>query len=128
MTIRVPHDLALIVGGAVGKAWQRFFDDVAKALNAAATQLTTTVQTSRLINAGAGLKGGGDLSSDRAFSLYVYVGAVSGLPTSGLTPGDHAYASNGRNAGEGAGSGTGSEVVWSGTIWRIPGVATAVAA
>jgi hypothetical protein len=50
---------------------------------------------------------------------------VTGLPTPTRT-GVTAYATNARNAGEGAGTGTGSIVAWSGSIWRIPGISTAV--
>lgn len=39
-----------------------------------------------------------------------------------------AYATDARNGGEGAGTGTGSTVEWTGTIWKIPGIAGAVAA
>lgn len=126
MTIRVPHDLHFLDGEAVGRAWGKFFDDVAKVVNAVATQIASTVPNSRIINAGAGLKGGGDLSADVAISLYSFVGAVGSLPTAGLTRGDHAYATDARNTGEGAGAGTGSMVVWSGMLWRIPGQSGAV--
>lgn len=47
---------------------------------------------------------------------------VANLPTtatlSTLLPGDTAYASNGRAGAEGAGSGTGTLVVWNGTNWK----------
>lgn len=39
-----------------------------------------------------------------------------------------AYAPDARNGGEGVGSGTGSTVEWTGSIWKIPGIAGAVAA
>jgi hypothetical protein len=55
--------------------------------------------------------------------------AVADLPD--LDPrlvGVLAYATDARNGGEGAGSGTGSTVEWTGTIWKIPGIAGAVAA
>lgn len=42
--------------------------------------------------------------------------------------GDTVWCSNARNTGEGAGAGTGSLVTYSGSLWRIPGVSTAVAA
>lgn len=39
-----------------------------------------------------------------------------------------AYATDARNEGEGAGSGTGSTVEWTGSLWKIPGTPGAVAA
>ena len=39
-----------------------------------------------------------------------------------------AYATDARNGGEGAGLGTGSTVEWTGSLWKIPGIAGAVAA
>lgn len=54
---------------------------------------------------------------------------VSGLPTCNAgAQGVTVYASDARNAGEGAAAGTGSTVTCSGSgaLWRIPGVATAV--
>lgn len=38
------------------------------------------------------------------------------------------FCTNARNAGEGAGAGTGATVVWSGSKWHISGVSTAVTA
>gem|GEM_PF-3209690 len=52
---------------------------------------------------------------------------VATLPT-GQPAGAQAFATNARNAGEGAGVGTGSSVVFDGTNWKIPGIAGAVAA
>lgn len=54
---------------------------------------------------------------------------VAGLPDPAIVPvGAVAFATDARNAGEGVGTGTGSLVANDGTIWKIPGVATAVAA
>lgn len=67
-----------------------------------------------------------DLASAMA-SVPLATYAVADLPSA--TPaGRVVYASNARNGAEGAGSGTGSIVVSSGSIWHIPGVATAVTA
>lgn len=44
--------------------------------------------------------------------------AVASLPTSGITAGCTAYATNGRKSGEGVGSGTGVPVWHDGTNWR----------
>lgn len=44
------------------------------------------------------------------------------------TVGRTVFCTNARNAGEGAGSGTGSIVVWSGSKWHLPGVSSAVTA
>ena len=52
---------------------------------------------------------------------------VATLPVT-TTPGRTVFCSNVRNAGEAAGSGTGSVVQWSGGRWHIPGIATAVQA
>lgn len=53
--------------------------------------------------------------------------AVASLPASAIKS-ERAYATNGRNGGEGAASGTGTPVFYSGSAWRVPGVAGAVAA
>jgi len=52
---------------------------------------------------------------------------VATLPA-GQPVGAQAFATDGRNAGEGAAAGTGSSVVFDGTNWKIPGIAGAVAA
>lgn len=54
------------------------------------------------------------------------VAQLASIPTP--QAGDTVWCSNARNTGEGAGAGTGSLVTYSGSLWRIPGVATAVAA
>lgn len=80
-----------------------------------------------LVNAGAGLDGGGTLTGDVTLRLYVAVTTVATLPASAAL-GAWAFATDGRNSGEGAAAGTGCPVCWNGSLWRIPGVATAVAA
>ncbi len=70
----------------------------------------------------------------RVFRFGKYSGVhnsytVAALPSAASAGvGAEVYASNARNTGEGAGLGTGSVVVSNGSIWRIPGVATAVTA
>ena len=53
---------------------------------------------------------------------------VAKLPAT-ATPGDFAFASNGRKTGEGAGAGTGVFVFFDGTAWRVAsaGAATVTA-
>lgn len=82
------------------------------------------------IVAGAGLTAGGQIGGNAAIALYKYVGPVAGLPTDNQT-GDHAFATDGRNSGEGGGAGTGCEVVWTSAginLWRVNGIATVVTA
>lgn len=52
---------------------------------------------------------------------------VAALP-SNANPGQTAYASNGRKAGEGAGAGTGVPVYYSNGAWRVYSTDAAVAA
>jgi hypothetical protein len=54
--------------------------------------------------------------------------AVAALPTSGVGPGSKAWASDGRKDGEGAGAGTGVEVVYDGSAWLRVSDFTAVQA
>lgn len=52
---------------------------------------------------------------------------VATLPVT-TNPGRTVFCTNARNGAEGVGEGTGSIVVWSGSRWHLPGVATAVTA
>jgi hypothetical protein len=54
---------------------------------------------------------GGALGGNVALAFYVTLTAVAALPAT-ATVGDWAYAVDGRKAGEGAGSGTGTPVFW----------------
>lgn len=135
MTIRlVPPHKDPIIGpdGRMSQSWASHHDAVAKAATGALTaaQAEETVINGRLINAGAGLQGGGDLSQDRFVSLYKFTGPVAKLPTTGNTSGDWALATDACNATETTGNGTGCPVVWSvaASAWRIPGIAAAVSA
>lgn len=53
---------------------------------------------------------------------------VAGLATLSAAPGDTAYASDGRKAGETAGNGTGVLVFFDGTIWAAVDTGAAAAA
>jgi hypothetical protein len=81
------------------------------------------VEKVRLTTAGVTITGATTLTSTIGLKSYT----VATLPTPG-TRGRAADCSNARNAGEGAGLGTGSIVEDDGTNWKIPGVASAVAA
>lgn len=94
----------------------------------AATQAAAAVPKTTQVLGTGGLAGGADLGDNAGVSLYVAKVVVADLPTTGITPGQHAFALDGRNSGEGAGSGTGVAVIWSGSAWRINGVASAVTA
>lgn len=62
-------------------------------------------------------------------SLIPATNTVATLPTpTGALVGALRFASNARNAGEGAAAGTGATVECTGSIWKIPGIAGAVAA
>lgn len=100
---------------------------------------TALTERVRVTSAGRVLLGASVPTDDNSNALQVNGGvAASGpilpgtytvatLPTPG-TARRIAYASNARNAGEGAAAGTGSIVVDNGTAWRIPGTTTAVTA
>lgn len=109
--------IRLRVGGSVDKV------DQAKTTADAAAPGTAEVV------AGAGLIHGAPIGSNASIGLYVVVTTVAKLPTSGIA-GQHAYATNGRNGGEGASSGTGCEVIWNGPLarWVIPGQTAAITA
>lgn len=53
-----------------------------------------------------------------SLSLHPAVSTVAGLPAAGSFLGEQRYVSNGRaNGSQGAGTGTGCPVFWSGTAW-----------
>lgn len=126
-TLRAPLEVIWRPEQPMPEAWKRFFEAVAGAANIALA-VGQEVPNTREVNAGAGLQGGGTLEANVALRLYDTVATVADLPTTGNAVGNWAYALNGRNSGEGGGAGTGCPVQWSGTIWRIPGISTAVAA
>lgn len=128
MTLRTPHDLLVQTASGLTEQWRRYFDAVTSAVNDSVSQISSFTHASRLINAGAGLQGGGSLAADRYVGLYKAVDSVANLPAGGNTMGDWAYATDACNVGEGAGTGTGCAVTWSGGAWRIPGVSSAVTA
>jgi hypothetical protein len=80
------------------------------------TAIAAVPKTTEVV-AGGGLQIGGALAGNVGLALYRGKVAVAGLPTTGNSEGDLAYALNGRKVGEGAGSGTGVPVWWSGTHW-----------
>jgi len=129
--IRAPLELPLWVGaGEIVQRWRRWVQDITAAGNAAnaAAPASSVPSNSRRINPGAGLLGGGNLGADVTISLYRIVDVVANLPTDGNTIGQRAFATDACNAGEATGAGTGCGVEWNGSLWRIPGVSTAVTA
>ncbi|HEY5107213.1 MAG TPA: hypothetical protein VII73_10655 [Caulobacteraceae bacterium] len=102
--------------------WFRFF--IQAVFSALRTDLTATMAAvdaaapaSALVVATGGLKQGGPIGPNAAVALYSALTTVAMLPTSGMAEGDWAYALNGRKAGEGAGSGTGTPVFYSRGSW-----------
>lgn len=129
--------------GEMPLGWRRFFEGVFFRLGGAtdsvfaalATALSALPNTTQVI-ASRGLQFGGPSEGGNIpIGLYSYVGPVAGLPTTASIPApqswDHAFATDGRNSGEGASAGTGCEVIWVASglnIWRINGTATVVTA
>lgn len=129
--IAAPYQVPFTDGnGRITEAWLRWIGGVTSGANAGQLAATTAdaVHTSRVVGAGPGLVGGGDLTDNRTISLYRAIDIVANLPATGNSLAQWCFATNARNSGEGAGAGTGSPVCWSGTAWRIPGVASAVTA
>lgn len=91
--------------------------DLMAALDALSARTVNGVPSTRTVVAAGGLQGGGALAADVGLSLYRVAAPVAQLPLSGNTPGDWAYAVDGRKPGEAAGSGTGVPVFWSHTAW-----------
>lgn len=118
-------------------AWRRFLEGVFTRLGGATDNVFAALAASLSgvtgeIVASGGLQFGGLISADTPvpISLYRTVGPVASLPTTGKT-GDWSFANDARNAGEGAGLGTGSPVYWTSAsinAWRIPGQSGAVTA
>lgn len=106
------------IGGSVDKV------DQAKTTADAAAPGTAEVV------AGAGLINGGQIGFNATIGLYLIVTTVAKLPAAGNIAGRRAYATDGRNSGEGAWSGTGCEVIWNGPLarWVIPGQTAAITA
>jgi hypothetical protein len=75
------------------------------------------VPQSTVIAAAGGLKTGGALSANVGVTLYAAMTSVALLPSVGNSPGDWAYALDGRKPGEGAGAGTGVPCFWSAGNW-----------
>ena len=98
-------------------------DQAAVTADAAAPGTTEVV-------AGSGLQVGGQISGNVPVALYKVVTSVAGLPATDNAAGDWAYATNGRNSGEGAAAGTGTPVVWNAPLarWTIPGQTAAITA
>ncbi len=105
-------------------AWQDVIEGLYQRVGATTDKVDTAhslavnaVPQSREVVAGGGLQIGGQLTGNVGLALYKTVDQVSNLPSTGNAEGDVAYALNGRKSGEGAGSGTGVPVWWSGSHW-----------
>lgn len=130
-----PANIPLVdADGRAPLTWRRFLEGVFRRLGGSTDSVFAALVTSLSglsaieVVASGGLQFGGTASGGPIpVSLYVAIDQVANLPT-GVNPGDWAFATDGRNSGEGAAAGTGCPVVWSGSAWRIPGVSTAVAA
>lgn len=97
-------------------------------LNATKTTADAAAPGTAEVVPGAGLQGGGAIGVNAAVSLYCYEGPVAGLSSLSQRTGDWAYATNGRKAGEGAGSGSGTPVWFDGASWIAPDTGTGVTA
>jgi hypothetical protein len=102
-------------------------------LSTAALQTEGGISAKKNVRVGNGLfvygGGGASVFDVNANGAKVPTFTVAGLPSAATAgAGRMAYATNARNGGEGAASGTGSLVVSDGTNWKIPGIAGAVAA
>ena len=104
-------------GGRPTPYFQGWLSSVADALNAAADQAARAAPSTLNIVAAGGLQRGGPLSDEVGIALYRATKPVSQLPMTGNSPGDWAYAVDGRKPGESNGQGTGVPVFWSVTAW-----------
>jgi hypothetical protein len=101
----------------VDALWQRTGGRTDK-VEAAASIAASAVQQGVEVNALGGLQYGGPLGGNVGVALYVAYAAVADLPAvAGLSPGDWAYAMDGRKPGEGSGAGTGVPVFLSAGNW-----------
>jgi hypothetical protein len=119
LTLKILSAAAPIVGasGRPSAYFQGWLSSVVDALNATTRLASAAAPTTLNIVATGGLQRGGSLSDDVGVSLYRAMGTVDQLPTTGNTPGDWAYALDGRKPGETNGQGTGTPVFWSVSAW-----------
>lgn len=109
--------------GVVTKGWRDFLQGIFNRIGGpqdkvdAAAQASDAVIASRLVIAGAGLSGGGELSADITIRLYRVVTTVAALPSTDNQPASWAFATDGRKPGEGAAAGTGCPVIWTNGAW-----------
>lgn len=113
------------------KAWMQaatgLLDKATTPLAATHALASAAVPQGTEVVAAGGLQHGGALGGNVGLALYVAVTGVAGLPAT-ANLGDWAYAVDGRKAGEGAGSGSGTPTYWDGTSWIAPDTGAAVAA
>ncbi len=119
MTLKTISAVAPIVGasGRPAAYFLGWLSSIVDALNAA-TQLASAAAPATLnVVATGGLQRGGSLNDDVGVALYRVKATVAQLPMTGNTPGDWAYALDGRKPGESDGAGTGVPVFWSASAW-----------
>ena len=119
MTFKTISAAAPIIGsgGRPSAYFLGWLSSVVDALNASTQQASAAVPSTLNIVPTGGLQRGGPLSEDVGVSLYRAMVMVDQLPMIGNTPGDWAYALNGRKPGESDGAGTGVPVFWSVAAW-----------
>ena len=98
------------------KAWVNAMDARAggrfdKVEDAHATAIAAAPQSTQVV-AGGGLQAGGALTGNVGLALYAAVGPLASLPTTGLSEGDVAYATDALKAGETTGNGSGLPCVF----------------
>jgi hypothetical protein len=106
--------------GKITSSWQWWFAQMfdrsggtVDKVDAAHVAALNAVPQSTEVVAGGGLQIGGSLGGNVALALYRIKAVVAGLPATGNSEGDWAYALDGCKAGEAAGNGSGVPVWWS---------------
>ncbi len=119
MTLRIISAASPIVGagGRPSAYFLGWLSSIVEALNTATQLASAAAPTSLNIVPTGGLQRGGPLSDEVGVALYRAMTTVDQLPTMGNTPGDWAYAVNGRKPGESEAQGTGVPVFWSVSAW-----------
>ena len=119
MNLQAPSGSTPIVekSGRPTAGFQGWLANLANAVNAASSQAAASASSGLTIVATGGLQRGGSLADEVGIALYRAIKPVAQLPSSGNSPGDWAYALDGRKPGKPGGAGTGVPVFWSVTAW-----------
>jgi hypothetical protein len=117
--------LALVDGRGLATPWFRKWAETMRGrvggasdkVESAHALASNAVPQGTPVVATAGLQGGGNLGGAVGLALYRWTGALATIPTAGVNPGDHAFATDARKPGEGAGAGTGAPIIWTAGAW-----------